>query len=113
MKQSKPKLQMAPSPKEMNDHQAATTRLIALDSWTNEPVKNIPTRPNHIQEAPTKAWEQANSSAPHPYHFVASERLFQKIDFVWKRNGYKSMKEWVLMVLEAEADDQLDKLNAN
>jgi len=54
-----------------------------------------------------KPWEGEGVERPHPYHIVFTEREFQRIDFVWKRKNFKSMKEWVLHTLRVEADKQL------
>ena len=136
---SKPKLRMAPSMEALTEQQQAAARLLALDKWTEEPnnppatgpAANIvpvvitepaaPVPPVVIEQpaparviAPkqpaSKPWEGGAAAAPHPYHTVMSEGLFQKIDFVWKRKGYKSMKEWVIETLEHEANKSLKGL---
>lgn len=116
----KPKLRMPP----VLDPAA---RLAALADWTNEPANPPPVGPAATivvpptlvqeqtpapvqpiaRETPAKPWALPDAVAPHPYHTVMSEGLFQKIDFIWKRAGHKSMKAWVLEVLEREADAAL------
>ena len=119
---NKPKLRMAPSATTLSEQQEAAARLLKLDSWTEEPsnppiaitgavaASDVPAIPPVLPEPIGKPWERPGSDASHPYHLVCSEGLFQKIDFVWKRNGNKSMREWVLATLEAEANAALKKM---
>lgn len=131
MTQTKLRLRMPPSPEALNDQQSAAARLLKLDKWTEEPLNPPPsgvaasivlpleaslagsesvTKAKPALEARKMPWELPGSDAPHPYHIVSSEGLFQKMDYVWKRNGSRSMRMWVLSVLEAEADRQLKQL---
>lgn len=124
---SKPKLRMAPPPSVLADQQDAAKRLLLLDKWTEIPLEPPPSglaatialpiesaapvaNPKAPPEPPKKPWETPSADAMHPYHLVCPERLFQKIDFVWKRKGHKSMREWVLQTLEAEANKALKAL---
>jgi len=127
MSVDKPKLRVAPSPTELAAKQAAALQLLQLDAWTEEPANppstglaatTTPT-PQSTAEAleplaspktPTRPWESPDAAKPHPYHVVCSEALFQKMDFVWKRNGNKSLREWVLHVLETQANTTLKEL---
>jgi hypothetical protein len=59
---------------------------------------------------PKRPWEEPSPDATHPYHVILSERLFRKMDFAWKRKGYKSAREFTLMALEAAADQALKEL---
>jgi hypothetical protein len=61
-------------------------------------------------EVAKKPWEIPDVTAVHPYYIICPERLFQKMDFLWKRDGSKSMKEWVIKTLEAEANKGLKAL---
>jgi len=127
MSVNKPKLRAAPSPTELAAKQAAALQLLQLDAWTEEPSNPPPTgvvapvtkTPENTAEtlaAPTPAktparpWEAADAAKSHPYHVVCSEALFQKMDFVWKRNGNKSLREWVLHTLETEVNQTLKDL---
>ena len=62
--------------------------------------------------AQQKPWEVVSEDARHTYHIVCSERLFQKMDYVWKRQGYASMRAWVLKTLEECADQELKDMGA-
>ena len=48
------------------------------------------------QQNAKKPWDVPDSntkgSNQHPYHIVLSERVYQKMDFLWKRNGYRSLR---------------------
>ena len=68
------------------------------------------TAPAPAPEPPKKPWQAPSPDQMHPYHVVMTERLYQKIDYAWKRGGYKSAKEFVLMSLEAAANEALKKL---
>lgn len=128
----KPKLRMPPSQASLLEQQEAANRLLKLEAWTEEPSNPPPsalaasTAPvaeepavEPVVQAPVVAvqpakvlfpWEGDKSNLSHPYHVIFSERLFQKVDYLWKRNGYKSMREWVLLKLEAECDKELKAL---
>lgn len=126
---SKPKLRMAPPPAALAEQQDAATRLLLLDKWTEEPNNPPPTGlaatlvapeqpvPTPIApvkpKVPLKPWELPGGDAPHPYHVVCTEKMFQKMDFVWKRLGNKSMREWVLATLEAAADKEIKRMGEN
>jgi hypothetical protein len=127
MSVDKPKLRVAPSAAELAAKQAAALQLLQLDAWTEEPSNPpstgltatiTPTLQNTAEalEIPappktsTRPWMTLDAAKPHPYHVVCSEALFQKMDFVWKRNGNKSLREWVLNVLETEANNMLKEL---
>ena len=125
----KPKLRMAPSQASLLELQEAANRLLKLEAWTEEPSNPPPsalaasTAPvtdaivvEPVVQAPVVVaqpvkvlfpWEGERSNLSHPYHIIFSERLFQKVDYLWKRNGFKSMREWVLAKLEAECDKEL------
>jgi len=59
---------------------------------------------------PKKPWEVPPPEQTHPYHVILSEQLFQKIDFVWKRKGYKSAKEFVVKAIGEHADQLLKEM---
>ena len=116
---AKHKLRMAPTATALSEQQEAAARLLKLESWTEQPNNPPATGPAAIlatvaaqlpAPVPLKQWEGLNADAPHPYHLIMTERLFQKIDYVWKRKGYKSMKEWMLQTMEAEAGEQLKNM---
>ena len=119
------KLRMAPTLVSIED---PLQRLAALAEWTEVPSNPPPTGPaaeliapaaalqQAQQPAPVqaskkekaeKAWDGPAAMAPHPYHLVLNEGLFQKMDFVWKRAGHKSMREWAIKTLEHEANKAL------
>lgn len=126
---TKPKLRMPPSQANLLEQQEAANRLLKLDAWTEEPSNPPPSalaastasvakEPSIEPVAQTSTvvarpdavlfpWEGERSNLSHPYHIIFSERLFQKVDYLWKRNGFKSMREWVLAKLEAECDKEL------
>jgi hypothetical protein len=126
---SKPKLRRAPPLATLAEQQDAAQRLLLLDKWTEEPNNPPPTglaatlvapeppaapsKSKAVPVPPKKPWEQPGVEAPHPYHLICTERLFQKIDFVWKRLGNKSMREWVLTTLEGAADKELKQMGEN
>lgn len=131
-KQVKPKLRMAPSSQILADQQAAAYRLLMLDAWTDTPSEPPPAEvaatvvaphsqaaephsetpaPVRVVKPELKPWESDDAARAHPYHLVMNEGLFQKLDFVWKRAGYKSMRELVLQTLEAMADKDIKKLS--
>lgn len=60
--------------------------------------------------APVKPWLVPSPDATHAYYVVMPKRLQQKLDFVWKRKGYKSAKEFVLLSLENAANAALLEL---
>lgn len=117
MASDKPKMRMPPTPAELTQRQEAANRLLQLDDWTAEPgqlagdrTATATTPPPEPAKAPGRPWETPGSDKAHPYHIVCSEALFQKMDFVWKRSGSKSMREWVLTILQREADEALRRL---
>jgi hypothetical protein len=61
-------------------------------------------------ERAKRPWEVPSANETHPYHVVLTERLFQKMDFVWKRGDYRSAREFVLVALEKAADQALRDL---
>jgi hypothetical protein len=61
-------------------------------------------------EQPQKPWHAASADAVHPYHVILSERLYQKLDWVWKRKDFRSMRDLVMQTLEAEADKALKEM---
>lgn len=68
-----------------------------------KPVARVPERPK-------KQWEEPGEKETHPYHVIMQERLFQKLDFVWKRQGSKSMKDYILKTLESQVEKELRDL---
>jgi len=123
MSPSKPKLRKPPELSLLVERQEATERLLKLDDWTQEPNNPAPVAPGKAPkspqaprvppavvkppEPPKKPWELPSVDATHPYHIVLTERLFLKMDFVWKRKGYKSAREFVLQTLEATCEKAL------
>lgn len=69
-----------------------------------------PPPPPPPAERPQRPWEIPGPKETHPYHTIMSERLFQKIDYAWKRSGNRSAKEFVLNALEKAADQALRDL---
>lgn len=125
----KPKLRLTPPP--VVGPKESIEALEKLDQWTEEPSNPPPSKPVEAPKKPRKAptpkeppakapepapeppkkpWEIPSVDATHPYHVILTERLYQKLDFVWKRGGYKSMRELVLFTLEAQADAKLKEL---
>lgn len=68
------------------------------------------TTPPSPTEKPKKQWEEPGEKETHPYHIIMQERLFQKLDFVWKRQGSKSMKDYILKTLESQVEKELRDL---
>lgn len=120
MKLDKPKMRLAPSLEAPNEKREAAERLLRLDAWTAVPGNlasdatvslSTPTAPApEPPRVPLRPWEAPGADKAHPYHIVCSEALFQKMDFVWKRSGNKSLREWVLAALEREVDEALQLL---
>ncbi len=120
MQPAKPKLKTAPSPEALAEKQIATERLLKLGEWVDEPNNQKPTNPANAQKSPAvvvvtpvmpdKPWKVPGADKAHPYNIVCTEALFQKMDFVWKRNNNKSLREWVLKTLESEANRALEAL---
>lgn len=119
------KPRMAPTLTPVDD---PVQRLAMLAEWSEEPANPPPSGPAVEKIAPAvaaeqaqqpapvraikkekaeKAWDGPAAMAPHPYHLVLNEGLFQKMDFVWKRAGHKSMREWAIKTLEHEANKAL------
>ena len=120
MLQVKPSLKRAPAPAVLAKQQELAEKLLTLETWSEAPNKQPPepakpkkaTTPKApaekpAPEPPKKPWQAPSVDAVHPYHVILSERLYQKLDWVWKRKGYKSMRELVLATLDAEADKAL------
>jgi hypothetical protein len=102
--------------------QDALDRLQKLDGWTGQPTNQQavvppPQAPAETDatnrdapaaaERPKRPWETPSSKETHPYHIILSESLYQKIDYVWKRNGDRSAKAFVLKALEDAANQAL------
>jgi hypothetical protein len=106
--------------------------LVALESWTEEPARDAASRlsstptsavapspapiskPIEAQSpqviglgAPVKPWKVPPSTHIHRFNFIGSEELFQKLDYVWKRNGWKSMSELINASLDQACNDHL------
>ena len=77
----------------------------AREAEALEPVATTPP-----PEKPKKQWEEPSEKETHPYHIIMQERLFQKLDFVWKRQGSKSMKDYILKTLENQVEKELRDL---
>lgn len=134
---TKIKLRRAPSQQILHEQQLAANKLLnlsSLDGWTTEPnqppaqalssiadnASPAATEPSPVDPpkpaapvvaaAPQRPWQAAPAEAVHPYHVVLSERLFQKIDWSWKRLGYRSQREFVLQALEQAANKALKEL---
>ena len=123
----KPKLRTTPTPETLAEKQAAAERLLKLSSWADTP-NNLPTgspleaptaplSPEVVPSQPTrskkplKSWEEPGlDKQSHFYNIVMNKSLFQKVDYVWKRENEKSMKSWILRVIEAEANKTLKDL---
>lgn len=117
MQSAKPKLKTAPSPETLAEKQIATERLLKLADWVDEPntqkpttLTNAPESPSVAPTMPDKPWRAPGADKAHPYNIVCTEALFQKMDFVWKRNNNKSLREWVLKTLESEVNKALKEL---
>lgn len=125
MKSKSPKYRKAPTPEELELQQKRMADLLALEDWTKEPTLTPLERPREVftpeptaspstpplesVEAPLKPWDVSEKEM-HPYHLIMSERLFQKIDFTWKRNGSRSMRAFVLETLEDAVDEYLKNI---
>jgi hypothetical protein len=138
MSQPKPKLRMAPAPDVLAIQQAAAVeQLLKLDTWTEEPgnppaslpgpppakrerksatvgstsiKSDLAPVPEQQPEPIKRPWEIPSPEAVHPYHIVLPERLFQKMDYVWKRQGCKSAREFVMQVIDRACNHALQEL---
>ncbi len=68
-----------------------------------KPVEAPVAPPEPPPELPKKPWEIPSEDKTHPYHIIMSERLWQQLDYVWKRQGHLSLKELILKTLQERA----------
>jgi len=119
---SKIKLRSAPSQDALREQQLQAEKLLGLDNlsaWTEEPTQVAkparktaapPPAAPVVLVPPKKPWELSSAEAVHPYHIIMPERLFQKLDWSWKRLGLKSQRAFVLQILEQAAEKSLKDL---
>lgn len=129
----KPKLRLGPDPVQMAEQQKAAERLLQLEPWTEEPanqaasvltpppapvqapaIPSAATPPSAVLQAvfgpPVRPWQGADPAVIHSYNIMMPKPLHHKVDWVWKRQGYKSMKAYVQAVLERDVDRALAEM---
>ena len=127
-----PKLRIAPPALVLSEKQREIEALLKLTTWTEvpfrlteesaaglppflplpEPDQPVLARSEAVQ-APTpgaRPWHGEPSGAVHPFNILLPKELQQKMDFAWKRSGYKSMKAFILHALVQETDRLLKDL---
>jgi hypothetical protein len=100
-------IRLPPTPEMLARQQQSAADLIKLSAWSEEPTAKTPF---DSVEPPKKPWDIPNPESKHPYHVILPEGLFQQMSFIWKRLGHSSMREWMVFVLEEEADKALRRL---
>jgi hypothetical protein len=118
MKQAARKLQLRVDPPVVAGQQELMDRLLKADEWTSEP-ENPPVeapraarkpKPEKKAEPEKKPWEVPSEEATHAYHIILPKRLFVKLDYVWKREGHRSAREYVIKALQKATDEGLKRL---
>lgn len=132
MKQPKPVLRVTPPV--VNQAQALAD-LEKMDAWTEEPLqvpaqtppkaprkppkaatpaeppKEAPKPAPKPPEKPKEPWDEVSPDKLHPYQLLMTERTWLKLDRVWKRAGFASAKEFILLTLDGAIEKHLKELS--